>query len=509
MRLRLRTLLFCLGTASMALACSDGATATQPTPTDDAGDQDAEVPTECEQGLTKCGATCVDLASPDHCGTCENVCPAGANGAARSCTAGQCTSGCKGGSRLCSKKNACENESASSCGTACTTCPAPPSNGYASCDDHACGIVCAAGYGSCSSGCCATHVVDVALGEGHACTLDTLGHVKCWGDDLNGQTGDNPTFHASNTDHITLAPYPVTLPAAATKIAAASDRSCAILTTGAMMCWGYSGDGGLGNASAFNTATPVVVTGVISPTAIGLGQQHTCAVVSGGVKCWGTNDAGQLGNNGSTAMKYLTAVDVVGITNAIAVAAGYSHTCAVTSVGTVKCWGSALALGNPAVTINAKTPVDVPGLTGVVGIAAGRGHTCAVTSGGAVKCWGANSSGQIGNGGTATATSPVDATTSGTAVAVSAGTYLSCALLSSGQTQCWGDNGHGQIGDGTTLGRTTPTTNGLSALAAITAGTYVSCSVATDGTTRCNGSKGGVTRSSVDVLAPTVIQNLP
>ena len=490
-------------------ACSDAPQSIGSQLTDDSGvvDPDAGAVT-CEPGLDLCGGVCVDLQSPDQCGSCGNVCPAGANGAARSCTAGKCTTGCKTGTRLCASKNSCEKESASSCGASCAVCPAPASNGYALCDTGTCAIVCSAGYATCSSGCCATHVVDIALGEGHACALDVLGNVKCWGDDLNGQTGDGPTFHASNTAHITAAPFQVAVPAAA-QIAASSDRSCVILKTGEMMCWGYSGDGALGDPNAFNTNIPVYAKGVTAASAMGLGDQHTCAVQGGTVKCWGTNDYGQIGNNGSKVTKVTTPANVVGITTAIAVTGGLHHTCALLSGGTVKCWGRAAVLGNPAVTVDSPVPVDVPGLSGITAISAGRSHTCALTSAGAIKCWGFGTSGELGNGLNATSVAPVDVTLNGTATRISAGAYETCAILSTGGMQCWGENGYGQIGDGTILYRSVPTSNGLTATGRIATGLYVACAVAADATTRCWGSKGAITRALASVLTPAVVTGLP
>src|SRR5205807_541556 len=84
----------------------------------------------------------------------------------------------------------------------------------------------------------------------------------------------------------------------------------------------------------------------------------------------------------------------------VAIATGEFHTCALVADGTVRCWGrdNFGQLGDGATTDQSSTPVRVSGLTNAVAIAASGSHTCALLADDTARCWGDNSLGQLGNG---------------------------------------------------------------------------------------------------------------
>lgn len=292
-------------------------------------------------------------------------------------------------------------------------------------------------------------VVSIAAGNSHSCALKANGLAACWGSNLNGQLGDGSTTYRST---------PVAVSALTNAVAIAiSNHSCAVRADGSVVCWGLNSAGQVGiPVTPDLIATPVTVAGIADVVAVTAGFTHTCALrTDGRVACWGSNTFGQLGTGGGTSS---SPAMVFGLTNAVAIGAGMRHSCALKADGSVDCWGNNNTYGElgDGSGVNSPFPVAVSGLTDAVAIAVGYSHTCALKTGGTVVCWGWNEAGQLGDGTTSNRSMPVAVSGLGNVVAIVAGNLHSCALKADGTMACWGYNGDGRVGDGSAVIALTP-----------------------------------------------------
>lgn len=244
------------------------------------------------------------------------------------------------------------------------------------------------------------------------------------------------------------------------------------------------------------------------------GYGHTCAVLGeGDLACWGNGYAGKIGDGAAVDRPEATPVATEGTPlegrTVVQVAANGNTSCAVTSDGSVACWGGngwgQLGDGTtedrsvPTAVLTEGTALEHQAVTQVT---TSGSHTCALADDGTVACWGANTSGQLGDGTTNerhTATAVVTSGTvlEGTAVeTVSANNGRTCAVNSLGVAACWGRNGYeGALGDGTTKNRSVPTavaTAGTpldgATVTDIATGLFHTCAATSTGTAACWGS---------------------
>lgn len=237
--------------------------------------------------------------------------------------------------------------------------------------------------------------------------------------------------------------------------------------------------------SGVEATAEIVITAsetTVPKVKIAAGYHHTLAInTDGTVWAWGINNLGQLGD-GTNANK-TEPVQVEGLTNVVQVAAGYNHSLALKSDGTVWAWGynSSGQLGD-GTTARRITPVQVSGLSDIIHISSGMYHGLALKADGTVWAWGCNNYGQLGLGATGNKTTPVLVRGLTDVIQIAGGYYHSLALKADGTVWAWGYNSYGQLGDGTTIMRREPVSViGVESVKTITSGYYHNVAILIDG----------------------------
>ena len=306
----------------------------------------------------------------------------------------------------------------------------------------------------------------MAVSAGRSCAVRLDGGVSCW-----GQNGYRDHLASAGLDDVVTVTMGETL--------SSRVHACALHSDGTVSCWGPGGSGQLGQGDFLPQYLARPVLGLGDAVAIAAGESHTCAVHRDGeVSCWGNDESGRLGNG--TTDPVASPRRVPGLADAAAVSAGQTSTCAIHRDGSVSCWGWGAA------SRNYERPQKVRGLDSVVSVGVGWSRTCAVRANGEVYCWE-----------TADGRPPAVVRGVTDAAAVTVSLQSACALLADGGVACWGtNNGSGQLGDGTRQSQTAPArVAGIEDAVAISMswpgidgpGIHV-CAVHTNGSVSCWGS---------------------
>jgi alpha-tubulin suppressor-like RCC1 family protein len=223
------------------------------------------------------------------------------------------------------------------------------------------------------------NAVAIRTGFYFTCALIADGSVQCWGNRNFGQLGDGQGNVGS-----TLSPVRVVSSEFATALAGAEHHSCLLADSANVYCWGDNVDGDVGNNSTTLASLPQLVQGLSGAAAIAAGGFFTCATrADGGASCWGANSTGELA--AADTVDHHTATPVIAtfinvplrglvplaLLNVTAIATGTpsaldarEHACALLANGTLRCWGdnSAGEIGN-GTTTNQPRPAAVNSFT--------------------------------------------------------------------------------------------------------------------------------------------------
>lgn len=139
----------------------------------------------------------------------------------------------------------------------------------------------------------------------------------------------------------------------------------------------------------FDSRVPVLIVHVPGVTAMGIGFQHLCAAASA-VVCWGHSGLGMLGN-GTVDTSLFPPTTVPGISNPVQFDANAYYSCALLADHTGECWGyNEFGQIGDSSALGTTHPSPTPLHTGVAlaSISTGQNMVCGLSPSGLAYCWG-------------------------------------------------------------------------------------------------------------------------
>lgn len=224
-----------------------------------------------------------------------------------------------------------------------------------------------------------TNWTHITAGSDHACALTSDARLFCWGYNGFGQLGNGNTNQQTTPVHISPAN---TWQA----VSAASSHTCAIRSDGTLWCWGSAGSGRLGYGGTTNQSSPIQESSAATDwVEVVTTDSSTCARRSDdSLYCWGYGGDGRLGN-GVASQNDPT--QVTGLWTQVF--GGGSQVCAIDQLADAYCWGR---------TVATPTLFAGPSSANRFAFSKGMDSTFILLSTGERWVWGANVLGQLGNG---------------------------------------------------------------------------------------------------------------
>lgn len=335
---------------------------------------------------------------------------------------------------------------------------------------------------------------EISMNYDSACGIHaTSNKLYCWGyNNTTGGVGVGTTTY-SYTTPVEVDMSVVSKTNSFKSVGTSSRTSCGIHTDGSLMCWGENTDGEVGDNSTTTRLSPVLVNTAVAGVTndfvkvSGGGNDTFCALHSNSkIYCWGAGAHGVTPTvNEYVPMEIDMNANHPGVANSfIDVSATMYNACGIHSTGKVYCWGGTSddTIGRKG-TSGSSTPheIDVSIIPYVNNFKklADTGHAfynqsmCAIHDNDELVCWGGQSDTELGMGfyGNPVTTfdpSPIteidetpflmDFTTAGITnniVDVGTGYNFMCIVhnagAGSGKIYCAGDNIFGQIGSGQPL----------------------------------------------------------
>ena len=327
------------------------------------------------------------------------------------------------------------------------------------------------------------NVIQIEAGVGFTCALISGGQVKCWGSNPFGRLGYGSTAPSNYPVTVVDGSQNSVPLSGVTQITLGNHHGCALTVDGQVKCWGKGQLGVLGHGSyqgAPHTVTVIKGQGLEIPLSqivqVDAGERHTCALnTSGQVLCWGSSEDYQLGNGSTQTINYPTHVISEGetpLSGIVRIGIGQRTSCALTQQSQVKCWGRGAIgqLGHGRFVTSSSLPVLVVNGESRSGplkrvihleLSPQGAHACiltALTQQSQVKCWGRGAIGQLGHGRFVTSSSLPVLVVNGESrsgplkrvihLELSPQGAHACILTAERNIKCWGRGASGELGHG-------------------------------------------------------------